>query len=155
LYRSVAYFIEEAVQGGALEEDLPSGARTLPENHVRDAFALRERDQAVRRFVGPHAYDRRTELLCQREIALKGLAVFGLDMAWRFAWCLDIDRIPARTKARRDAKARALDAGRIRARAHADHHALGNQRRFQPFALAVRRGLLTDLVRDGAERELT
>ena len=34
------HFLQEPVQGRALQQDLPSGPRTLSEDHVRDPFAL-------------------------------------------------------------------------------------------------------------------
>ena len=67
---------------------------------------------------------------------------------------LDVDGVPLRTQAAGDARAGADDTRRQRIRAHAHHHALGNQGRLQSLPLAVAGGLLAHFVGDGTQRQL-
>src|ERR1700741_3742536 len=61
LDRRVPYFFEETIERRPFEQDLPAAERRLSEDHVGDAFAFGELDEAIGRLIGLHADHRRTE----------------------------------------------------------------------------------------------
>src|SRR5205823_3768771 len=127
---------------------------TLTEDHVRNAFALSECDQALGRPISFHPDDSRTEALRQRDVFAQGLGIAMLNLSWTFLRGLDVHGVPLRPEAACDAGAGTNDARRQDVRAHADHHSLWNECGFQPFAHAVARRLLADLVGNRSQREL-
>lgn len=135
--RRIADFLEESIQRRSFPEDLPPRARGLSEDHVGDAFALGERDQAVRRFVGPDADDRGTEAFGESDVALQRVTIVACDLGGRLRGRLDVNRIPARAQPAGDSRAGPEHAWRGDARAHTDHHPLGDQRRLEPLTLAA------------------
>jgi len=122
---------------------------------VRDAFPLRERDQAVGRAVGLHSDDGGAQILRQLDIPGQGLPVSRLDSVGRFTRCFDVDRVPARAEPPGNARAGAKHARRVGIGAHRHHDPLRYERGLQSLALTVGRGLVAHFISDGAERQLT
>src|SRR5262249_57925507 len=154
LHGGIAHGAQEAIDRRAAPEDLPARARALAEDHVRDPFALRERDQALGRTLRLHADDGRAEALGELDVLLQRVGVVQVDAIRTLLRRLDVDRVPPRAEAAGDPRAGADDARRERVRAHAHHHTLGNERRLEAFARAVARGLLAHFVCDSAQRQL-
>ena len=151
LNRSIADFLEKAVERRSLEQDFPSCSRGLAEHDVRDSLALRKRDEPVPRLVRFHAHNGRAECFSELDIALQGLSIPGVDAARGFPRRLDVHGIPAGSETAGNAGTRANDTRGIQARAHTHHGALRNERRLEAFSLPAGCGLVANLVRDGFE----
>src|SRR6185295_18819937 len=92
--------------------------------------------------------------LGEADILLQGFRLLARHPAWALLRCFDVHRIPLGAELPGNPRAGAEHARRLRVRAHADHHALGNERRLETLACAVARGLLPDLFGHGTQGEL-
>jgi len=99
LNRGASDFFEKLVQGRALQQNLPSGARRLTEYDVRKAFSFRKRGEAVCGPVRLHANDRGAKVFSQSDVPLQRAAILRLDVVRRLTGRLDIDSVPTGTQA--------------------------------------------------------
>ena len=121
---------------------------------MRDPFPLRECDEAVGGTIGLDPDHGRAEALREPDVLLQRLGILRADAARLLARRLHVDGVPLRSEPAGNARAGPNHPRRERIRAHTHHHPLGNQRRLQPLAGAIARGLLPDLVRHRAQRQL-
>ncbi len=133
LNRGVAHLLEEAVQRRSLHQDFPPRAGRLTEDDVRDALALGEGNQPIRRTVGFHSHHGRAERLGELDVVFERRARRVRTAALRGR--VDVHRVPTRAQPRRDPRAGPDHAWSRFAGTHADHDAFGNQRGLEALAL--------------------
>src|ERR1051326_8645145 len=137
LHRRVAHFVEKTIDYRPVQQDVPTRARRLSKDHVRDAFATRKIDQRIGDVSRFEFHNARAELLRKLNVLLERGVVFGLDASHLFARCLDINRVPIGREPSGDSRACAQEFLRTAARRHRHHHSFGYHCLDQPFALSI------------------
>src|SRR5579863_1927674 len=118
----VAHFVEEAVDDGAVEEDVPACARRLAEDHVGDVLLAGKFDQSVGDFLVLQDDDVRAEVAGHAFVFLEASQSFGIAVAVIGAGSIDVDGKPVGGEASSDAGARAENAIHAGTGGEADHH---------------------------------
>src|SRR5256885_1465077 len=79
-------------------QQLPARSGALAEDDVRDALALRKRDQPLRRPISFHANDGGTETFGQLNILTQRVRIVRLNLARAFLRRFHVDGVPCGAK---------------------------------------------------------
>src|ERR1051326_2069644 len=121
LHRRVAHFVEKTIDYRTVQQHVPTRARRLSKDHVRNAFATRKIDQRIGNVPPFELHNPRAELLRKLNVLLERGVVFRLDPADLFAWRLDVNCIPIGREPPGDSRACAQQFLRTAARGHRHH----------------------------------
>src|SRR5690349_5036038 len=94
VHRRIANFVKKTVYDRAMQQDVPTRSRRLPEDDLRDAFTPREIDQRIRnakRFEFDYS---RSQLPRETDVFLERCVIFRLDPSHLLTRCFDIHGVP-------------------------------------------------------------